>query len=570
MTSEKKTKRLGELLKDKGIIGEEHIQFAIHEQKITKEKLGEVLIRLCFVTEYDVAKAFSDQADIPYLNVDEVLPSQDVLKRFNKSLCLKHTFLPLGIEGNHLRVASPDISNPQVGQLVLRNSSLQPTFCASEKTKTINAINKFYYFAENPVEQLIETEVKLLSQDKDMARGVDNLIRYVLELAIKMRATDVHIRPMDKTTNISFRIDGVMTSVLSLPAAFSRIVSTIKTKANMDIAEQRLPQDGGFSIRILENDYDLRVSTVISSQGENMVLRVLPRESPLMGMRQLGFFENDIDKVRQTFDEPYGIVLLTGPTGSGKSTTLYAGVRTMNLLKKNVVTVEQPIEYRIPLLRQTQVNVKAGYTFSSAIRHFLRHDPDVILVGEIRDSETAATAVSASATGHLVLSTLHTNDAIGAIPRLRDLGVKSYMIADSLIGVVSQRLVRRICNNCKQSYSPEAWEREYLGSETVHELFRGVGCELCNGSGYFGRTLVYEVLTIDDELARLIAKEAQPSQIADKARDNGFEDIFSVAAKKVTEGITTTEETVRILGKIKREQIRPKQTRPALQPVKAV
>lgn len=272
-----------------------------------------------------------------------------------------------------------------------------------------------------------------------------------------------------------------------------------------------------------------------------------------MGMRQLGFYEKDIQKVHQMFNEPYGMVLLTGPTGSGKSTTLYAGVRTLNLLGKNVVTVEDPVEYRIPLLRQTQVNEKAGYTFPSAIRHFLRHDPDVIMVGEIRDSETAATAISASATGHLVLSTLHTNDAVGAVPRLVDLGVKPFLIADSLIGVASQRLVRKICKNCKEPYRPEAWEKSYLADSSVEELYHGKGCELCNGTGYFGRTLVYELLTIDKELARLIAQEVEPAAISEKAGENGFVDMHSVAAAKVKEGVTTTEEATRVLGQIKRE-----------------
>jgi len=356
---------------------------------------------------------------------------------------------------------------------------------------------------------------------------------------------------MEKATNISFRIDGVMTSVLSLPANFSRIIASLKMKADMDIAEQRLPQDGRFSTSILNNDYDFRVSTIVSPYGENMVLRILSTENALMGMRQLGFYAEDIQKVRQMFNEPFGIVLLTGPTGSGKSTTLYAGIRNLNLLEKNVLTVEEPIEYKIPLLRQTQVNEKAGYTFANAIRHFLRHDPDVILVGEVRDPETAATAVSASTTGHLVLSTLHTNNAIGAVPRLRDLGIRPFLIGDSLIGVVSQRLVRRICNHCREAYAPSEEEKAYLQDPSITELYRGRGCDLCNGSGYLGRTLVYEVLSIDKELSRLINEEVELSVITDKAKARGFVEMFSVTAAKVKEGITTTAEAVRTLGHVR-------------------
>jgi general secretion pathway protein E/type IV pilus assembly protein PilB len=270
-----------------------------------------------------------------------------------------------------------------------------------------------------------------------------------------------------------------------------------------------------------------------------------------MGMAQLGFFEEHIKIVEKMFNEPFGIILLTGPTGSGKSTTLYAGIRCLNLLEKNVITVEEPIEYDIPLLRQTQVNERAGYTFANAIRYFLRHDPDVILVGEIRDAETAATAITASTTGHLVLSTLHTNSAVGAMPRLKDLGIRSFLIGDSLIGVVSQRLVRRICNSCKESYDASDWEKSYLKDPSITELFRGTGCEVCNGSGYFGRTLVYELLTVDKELSRLIDQEADLSVISEKARESGFVDIFDITVEKVKQGITSVEEAIRILGHIR-------------------
>jgi len=551
MSNKIKRKPLGELLKEKGLIRDEHIKFAIQEQKITKEKVGEILVRLCFITEYDVVSTLAEQEGIPYLDVDQVLPKKDVLRLFNKGLCLNNVFLPLRVEDNTIEVASPFASDERLAQLISRHTGLRPKFYFAEKMKVLNAVNKLYYFVENPIEKLIENEVRLLSQDVEMARGMETLIRYILHLAVKMRATDIHIRPMEKSTNISFRVDGVMTSVLSLPADFNRIISSFKMKADMDIAEQRLPQDGRFSATILNSGYDFRASTIVSPYGENLVLRILPMESALMGMGQLGFFAEDIKKVEEMFNEPFGILLLTGPTGSGKSTTLYAGIRSLDLLKKNVLTVEEPIEYSIPLLRQTQVNEKAGYTFANAIRYFLRHDPDVILVGEIRDSETAATAVTASTTGHLVLSTLHTNSAIGAIPRLRDLGIRPFLIADSLIGVVSQRLVRRICNNCKEEYRPSEQELIYLKDPSIRKLYRGRGCEVCNGSGYFGRTLVYELLVVDKELSRLIDQEAELNIINKKAKEKGFVDIFAVTVAKVKQGITTAEEAVRVLGHVR-------------------
>jgi general secretion pathway protein E/type IV pilus assembly protein PilB len=551
MTNEKERKPLGELLKEKDLIRNEHIKFALQEQKITKERLGEVLERLGFVTQYDVVTTLAEQEGIPYIDVDEVLSKEDVLKLFNKNLCLNNTFLPIRVLDRSMEVASATVLDDRLGQLISRQTGLKPKFYLSERRKIINAINKFYYFMENPVEKLIETEVNLLSQDVEMARGMDNLVKYILQLAVKMRATDIHIRPMERSVNVAFRVDGVLTSVLSLPTPLKRIISSIKMRAEMDIAEQRLPQDGRFSATILNNNFDFRVSTVVSPYGENIVLRILPMESAIMGMGQLGFFEEDIQKVANMFNEPFGIILLTGPTGSGKSTTLYAGIRSLDLLEKNVLTVEDPIEYSLPLLRQTQVNEKAGYNFANAIRYFLRHDPDVILVGEIRDSETAATAITASTTGHLVLSTLHTNNAVGAIPRLRDLGIRPFLIADSLIGVVSQRLIRRICSACKEEYEPSEWEREYLKDPSIKTLYRGKGCEICNGSGYFGRTLVYELLPIDKELSLLINREVELDQITERAKEKGFVDIFDVTVAKVKQGITTVEDAVRTMGHLR-------------------
>ena len=551
MKHDRKIKPLGVVLKEKGLITEEYIGYALQEQKITREKIGEILERLGFVTENDIVVALSEQSGVPYIDVETLLPEDNILKLFNKKMCLNNIFLPFRKTDNLLEIAAHNLIDEKLGQVISRQTGLLPKFYISERRKIIQAINKFYYFLENPVEKLIEKEVYLLSQNEEMARGFDNLIKHILHLAVKMRATDIHIKPMKLSTSIAFRVDGVITSVLSLPVALNRIVSSLKMKSDMDIAEQRLPQDGRFSAAILNNNYDFRVSTIVSPLGESMVLRVLPMESSVMGLVQLGFFKEHIQTIGKMFNEPFGIILLTGPTGSGKSTTLFSGIRRLNLLQKNTITVEEPIEFDIPLLRQTQVNEKAGYTFASAIRYFLRHDPDVILVGEIRDSETAATAVTAAITGHLVLSTMHTNSAVGTIPRLMDLGIRPFLIADSLVGVVSQRLVRKICDNCKTSYVPSEKEKSYLRDPDLEELYRGKGCEICSGSGYFGRTLVYEILTVDQKLSQLIEKEADLSVVTQSAKKLGFEDIFEITRNKVKQGLTTTEEAVRSLGHIR-------------------
>jgi len=548
MTDAERKKPIGVLLKEKGLITEAHVQYALQEQKVTKEKLGELFERLGFVTEHDVVITLADQSGTEYFDVDGIVPDEAILKLFNKNLCINNVFLPLRRAQQSIEVAVHNVSDEKIAQLITRQSGLQPQFYISERTKIINAINKFYYFLENPVEKLIDNEVRILSQDKEMARGMDKLIEHILHLAVKMRATDIHIRPMKNSLNISFRVDGVMTSVSSFPVGLYRLVSSLKMKADMDIAEQRLPQDGRFTATILNNTYDFRASTIVSPEGENMVLRLLPLESAVMGMDELGFLPEHIEIVEKIFKEPYGIILLTGPTGSGKSTTLYAGVRRLNLLEKNLITVEEPIEYSIPLVRQTQVNEKAGYTFASAIRYFLRHDPDIILVGEIRDSETAATAVTAATTGHLVMSTLHTNSALGVIPRLKDLGVRPFLIADSLIGVVNQRLIRRICNACKTAYSPSDKEKAYLDDGSINTLYKGTGCEVCSGSGYFGRTLVYEILEVHKELALLIEQEADLRLIMEKIQQNGYVDMAGTTIAKVKQGITTSEEALRTLG----------------------
>lgn len=321
MTEQKKRKPLGALLKEKGIIKEEHIAFAMQEQKITGERFGEILERLCFVTEYEVVTTLSEQEEIPFLDVDAVFPKEEVLKLFNKNSCLTHAFLPIQVEEKTIEIATASISDEKLAQLISRQTGLSPRFFLGEKKKIVNAINRLYFFVENPVEQLIEKEINLLAHDTEMARGMENLVRYLLHLAVKMRATDIHIRPMERSINVSFRVDGVITSVLSMPVGLQRLVASLKMKADMDIAEQRLPQDGRFSDTILNNTYDFRVSTIVTPQGENMVLRVLPMESAIMGMLQLGFFEEHIHMVQEMFNEPFGIILLTGPTGSGKSTS---------------------------------------------------------------------------------------------------------------------------------------------------------------------------------------------------------------------------------------------------------
>jgi type II secretory ATPase GspE/PulE/Tfp pilus assembly ATPase PilB-like protein len=539
----------GELLIDRGLINQEQLKVALQEQKITKEPVGVILERLGCISNYDTALVIATQSKRDFIDIETHIPQNDCLKLFNLNQCLNHNFIPMEIDGPFMKVIIGGADSRSIEQLILQSSGLRAQVYQGVANKINNAARNYYYFLENPIELVLEREIELLSQDKDEVRSLDSFVEHLFQLAIKKRATDIHVRPTGKSINVSFRIDGVLRAVLSLPNSLARVVSTLKTRARMDIAEQRLPQDGSFSTHILEIPFDCRLSTTIIPYGENLVIRMLPMQNDIMDLKQLGFYDEDVDKINKIFNEPHGMVLLSGPTGSGKTTTLYAAVRALNLIESNVLTVENPIEYRLPLVRQTEVNTKAGYTFASAIRHFLRHDPDIMLVGEIRDPETAETAVAAAETGHLLLSTLHTNTAFGAIPRLRSLEIPSYMIADCLVSVVSQRLVRRLCESCKTTYKPSEDEKVYLQDLDILHLYKGMGCDDCGNTGYLGRTLVYEIAHFDDAIRRGIRHNDDIDDIIQLAHNNGFRDIFQCAIRKVKEGITDFNEMKRVIGR---------------------
>jgi general secretion pathway protein E/type IV pilus assembly protein PilB len=542
------TIRIGDLLKEKQLITDEHITYALQVQKVTKQKLGSVLTSIGLVSEYDLAECLAGQLGLPHVDLNKELPDLDILKKFNRNTCQSQRIFPLYRKDNVLIVATSDLPDTRLEQTVLRTMGLKPSFVISEESKLISAIYNYFYFLTNPVENLIQRETETLRADASLTVSPDNFITLMLLLAIKKRATDVHIRPMLQGIGISFRVDGVLISQMVLDPSLSRIITAIKLMAGMDISEQRRPQDGRWSVNLLERRYDIRVSSIVTPFGENLVLRLLSQERVSFSLTELGFLHDDVQKIEKFFAEPYGLILLTGPTGSGKSTTLVAGLMTLDLLGKNVLTVENPIEYIVPLARQTQVNIAAGYDFADAMPSFLRHDPDVIMVGEMRDEKTARTAVIAATTGHLVLSTLHSNTSIGAIPRLRGLSLDNLMIAESLIAIVSQRLVRSICPHCAEKYVPSKEELAYLGTD-VDTLYRGKGCEFCNNTGYFGRTLVYEALPMTPELRLALGKENTDIYNLERiAREDGFQSMFEVGVHKVLAGLTTVDELQRVLG----------------------
>ena len=542
---------LGDLLKQKGLISDKHIRYALIVQKVTREKIGEILVRTGIISEYDLIKVLAEQTGLEYVDIQKINVDMNVLKYFNRNFCLTNKVFPLYKKNGTLIVATCEIPDVRIKHALKNIARSDIKFVMAEQSKIIDGIYHYFYFLENPIEQLIEREINLLKGDTTRTISPDNLINYLITFAIKKRATDIHLRPMEDGIQVTFRVDGVLDVVNFLPKELYRIITAIKLKAGMDISEQRVPQDGRWSIKILEKNYDIRVSSVVTPNGENIVMRLLSQERATFSLEELGFFPEDLKILKDVFNEPHGIVLLTGPTGSGKSTTLVAGLNTLDLMDKNVLTIENPIEYVVPLARQTQVNEAAGYDFSNAVRYFLRHDPDVILIGEIRDKVTAETAITAANTGHLVLSTIHSNTAVGVIPRLKNFGIDDLAISETLICAVNQRLLRVICPYCKYSYSPSKEEKEYIQNllkQDVDVLYKGRGCKECGFRGYWGRTVIYEIFIVDPDIRKMIERGDKIFAIEEEAKKKGFVPILINGLKKVVNGTTTLEELRRVIG----------------------
>jgi type IV pilus assembly protein PilB len=396
------------------------------------------------------------------------------------------------------------------------------------------------------VESHIEQEIERIAQAAAAGRDfvAERLMELLVSSAIEYDASDIHINPTELATLVSFRLDGVMQLCYSLPAsAHGRLVSVIKVAAGMDIAESNRPHDGHMAFSYLQERYDLRIATIPSVTGENMVIRILSGSHEFLSLKDLGLVPEQIECIGDMAQSPYGMVLVSGPTGSGKTTTLYAVMRTINAMEKNILTIEDPVEYTMPLVQQVQVNEKAGITFASTIRSFLRQDPDVMLIGEVRDEETASLGMRAALTGHLVLSTVHTNDAVGAVVRLRDLGVEDFIIASTIRGVISQRLLRLLCPHCKRSSTrEEAWN----GIEP-EQILEHVGCPLCRQTGYIGRTAIAEVLQVDKELVTMIGEGCTIGDIEQAARAGGMRSLSDAGIDLVAAGVTDIAEYERVL-----------------------
>ena len=545
---------IGQLLLELGFITEEQIKVALDVQKAHPKFFGEILEDLDFVTSAEIAEAIALQNGLEYIDLENIVPNEEALALIPKNVAISKNILPLNIDEETFTVATQEINDLMTLDYLRKISKRNVKLVVADKKAIARYAEIFYYQLENPIEAEIEQIVQRALENKDV--DIPHLVDLILNSGIKDRATDIHISPESMATHVFFRIDGVLQHYYSLPLILhQQIVARIKILSELDISEQRKPQDGAFSYAFLNEEFDLRVSTLPTNFGENIVMRLLGKNTSLFNLKHLGLNEENTEKVERYFQKPYGIILIVGPTGSGKTTTLYSALRKINSLKKNVMTIEDPIEYRFSFIRQTQLNVKAGYTFDAAIRSFMRQDPDVMLVGEIRDEETAELAVRASITGHLVLSTLHTNDAVGTIPRLSDLKIPSYLIGSGLLAIIAQRLVRKLCPYCKEKMelTPEEIEargipQSFLQKYPQYTLYRAKGCKHCRNTGYNGRIAIVEILEVDKTIEALITQGASTQEIEHQAIKNGMRLLHEDGFEKVLQGITTIEEIRRVVN----------------------
>ena len=551
-------KRLGDILVTAGKITLYQLQNALKTQKVIGKKLGTVLIESGIVTEEDIIEAIEEQTGIERVDLNNLTFDKRAIKIVPQSLCNKYNLIAFGFEEDKIKVALEDPLNIFAIDDVYISTGLKvKTYIAPKgdiyKFVQINysteEVNKA---AEELVKESLESkniEVDVETIDDVKNAPVVKMIEYLFKNSIEMRASDIHIEPYENEIRIRYRIDGRLTTVNTLGIeSLGPLVTRIKILANLNIAERRLPQDGRIITKIGKEEVDLRVSILPIVTGEKIVIRILKRDSYRLGKEGLGISKDNLKKLNNIISSPNGIVLVTGPTGSGKSTTLYTILSELNTSDVNIVTVEDPVEYTLNGVNQVNVNAKAGLTFAGGLRSILRQDPDIVMIGEIRDEETASIAIKAAITGHLVLSTLHTNDAPSTINRLLDMGIEPYLVATSIAGIVAQRLVRRICNNCKEEYIASDYEKSVFNIDKDEELklYRGRGCGHCNHSGYTGRIGVYEIMEITREHRNAINETKNSNILQDISIKHGMKTLAEECKELVLKGTTTIEELATI------------------------
>jgi type IV pilus assembly protein PilB len=565
-----------------GVVSADQLKKVAQEQKREGERIEQAIVRLKYAAEEPVFKCLADYFNLPYIDLSTYLIDEEVIKTIPEEMAKRHKLIPLFKIANTLTVAMVNPLDIHALDELRNKTKTDVEIVISTEENIKKAIDQHYGVTETMLQNTFKQFVsggtgRAPAEPSDYRKTHDlalkeelsgrledapatRLFDLIMIQAIREQASDIHFEPDEKSLRIRFRIDGFLYEILSLPKAIHpSVASRIKVLAEMDIAETRLPQDGNFNIKMENRSFEVRVSTFPTIYGENVVIRILDQTSPLFELKDLGFSEEMFSNYQHLIRRANGIILVTGPTGSGKTTTLYASMNMINSMDKNIITIEDPVEYRLPLVRQTQVNPKAGITFATGLRSILRQDPDVIMVGEIRDIDTAEIAIQAALTGHLVLSTLHTNDALEAISRLMDIGIVPYLISSSVIGVLAQRLVRTICPKCKTPYQADQGELAELGknlseSKEAITLYKGKGCKNCRQSGYRGRTGIFELLVVNEKIKHMISEKASVQRIRETAKETtGMLSLREDGLRKVLSGITTFEEVDRIAYKMSLE-----------------
>lgn len=553
----------------RGYITQQALDGAIAVQQHTNEPLLKILIDQGFINDDIKAQVLAEQWHMPFVDVMAEQISADVLAMVDQERAKRYGFVAFKREEGVISIALSDPTNIELMDYLLATYGRETKFFVAPKNAIFGAIEKYYVVGNSIKEASSEAKADIIpepgageevsiEQLREMGQDapVIRLVNTIITQAIVERASDIHVEPQKDHLRIRYRIDGILQEKQKLPRNIQAgVLSRIKIMSSMDIAERRKPQDGRISLRIENKAIDFRVSSLPTIYGEKIVLRILDKSSAMVPLENLGFLSDTLALFNNVISQPYGMIIISGPTGAGKTTTLYSVLNRLNMPTKNIVTVEDPVEYQMDGLNQVQVNVKADMTFANGLRSILRQDPNIVLIGEIRDGETAQIAIEAALTGHLVLSTLHTNDAPSVATRLIDMGIEPFLIASSLIGATAQRLARKICPDCKQPYVPPASALEGLGLSTRGKLeevtfYKGTGCAKCGGTGYKGRTGIHEMMKVDDELRRLILHKASARDISQAARSHGMRTLLEDALVKAREGIITLEEVLRVVSTV--------------------
>lgn len=561
MSFNKNKKRLGDMLVGEKLITEEQLAYALNEQKKSKLKLGETLVELGLIDELSIAIALEKQLKVERVQLAGIVIESAVLGLVNEQILRKYMLIPFEFHKknpNVLRVAMVDpLDIIAIDDLsIITNLKIEPVVSTPKEIAII--IDKYYGNAEvKAVAERYTKEKEIQNREKEEQQISDDiknspmvlLVKAVIEQGIRQRASDIHIEPFEKSIRVRYRVDGILMETMRyeinlLPA----MVARVKIIGEMDISEKRKPQDGRITMIVDREEFDIRVSILPTVFGEKIVMRITSKRGLTKAKKDLGFSDEEMKKFDLILKKPHGMILVTGPTGSGKSTTLYTALSELNTDGVNIITVEDPVEANIDGINQVQVNTKADLTFQTALRSILRQDPDIIMIGEIRDSETAEIAVKASITGHLVVSTLHTNSAASTITRLEDMGIEAYLIADATVGVIAQRLMRKLCISCKKERNATEIEKELLGVDKEKDLvlYEPCGCHMCNNTGYFGRIGVYEIMSITPKIKEMISRNANANEINEMALKEGMNTLKMNATKYVLDGTTSIAELKKI------------------------